>query len=219
MSTVASGLINPLYQWFGDDGLPLNLGLVYTYAAGSTTPLATYSDAGLSALNSNPVALDAFGKAAIYFTPAAYKIDVKSALGVSIDGYPRDYVVGTMLPIGLGTSGQVLTSTGASSNPTFQTFNSIAPRYTAQTSNYTAVANDLVAATANSFTITLPLASANANKFIWTVNNGTGTITIARTSTDTIGLATTQALNPATATSQGDSLTFVSDGASNWEIV
>ena len=91
--------------------------------------------------------------------------------------------------------------------------------YIAKTANYTAVANDFVAFTgATTATLTLPAASSNANKVVVGVNNGTGTITIGRTGADTIGLATSQTLNPGTATSQGDSMTFTSDGISNWNI-
>lgn len=95
------------------------------------------------------------------------------------------------------------------------------PTYTAKTNNYSAVAYDLVAVTSTSTTtITLPAAASNANKTIWVVNEGTGSVSIVRTSTDTIGLVTSQTLNPATsAPAQGDSMIFISDGISNWNIL
>lgn len=96
---------------------------------------------------------------------------------------------------------------------------SISPNYVAKTGTYTAVSNDVVSATSGSFTVTLPAAASNPNQIIWVVNNGTGTITVGRTGSDTIGLATSQTLNPATASAQGDSMTFVSDGVSNWNIM
>ncbi len=34
----------PKLQFFGTDGLPLVGGKLYTYAAGTTTPIATYTD-------------------------------------------------------------------------------------------------------------------------------------------------------------------------------
>jgi len=50
------------WQFFTDSGVPLNGGKIYTYAAGTTTPLATYtSRTGLSA-NANPIILDAAGR-------------------------------------------------------------------------------------------------------------------------------------------------------------
>lgn len=41
---------------------------VYTYAAGTTTPLATYSDAAGVSANTNPIILNANGEASIYLT-------------------------------------------------------------------------------------------------------------------------------------------------------
>lgn len=63
-----------------DTGAPLAEGLVHTYAAGSTTPKATYADADKNTTNANPVALDANGDAAIYID-GVYKIRVEKADG------------------------------------------------------------------------------------------------------------------------------------------
>jgi hypothetical protein len=50
------------WQFFDNDGVPLAGGKIYTYAAGTTTPLATYtSRTGLTA-NANPIILDAAGR-------------------------------------------------------------------------------------------------------------------------------------------------------------
>lgn len=84
----------PTMQWFGDDGAPLTNGLVYTYAAGTMNPLATFSDFALTVQNLNPIRLDAEGKAVIYFSALNYKIDVQTSAGASIDSYPRDNVPG-----------------------------------------------------------------------------------------------------------------------------
>lgn len=118
-------------------------------------------------------------------------------------------------PAADGTANQGLTTNG-SKVLSWSTPNSLI--YTAKSALYTAVAYDLVAITSGTFTVTLPAASANSSKPIAVVNNGTGTITIGRTGADTIGLATSQTLNPATASAQGDSMTFISDGVSNWNI-
>lgn len=132
------------------------------------------------------------------------------------------YVLGSLalqwkLPfIAGGASGQFLQTDGAGTT-SWASASSCAV-YTAKTANYTAVANDLVAATSGTFTVTLPAAAANANKCVAVVNNGTGTITVGPTGADTVTLATSFTLNPATATTQGDSGTFWSDGTSNWNI-
>ena len=60
-----SVLLSPIgngFQFLTTTGLPLNGGLLYTYQAGSSTPLATYSDnAGLVA-NTNPIVLGTDGR-------------------------------------------------------------------------------------------------------------------------------------------------------------
>lgn len=56
-------------QYFTDNnGLPLSAGCVYFYVPGTTTPKATYQDAGQTIANTNPVQLDAAGRAIIYGT-------------------------------------------------------------------------------------------------------------------------------------------------------
>ena len=49
-------------QFFNNDGTPLAGGLIYTYAAGSSTPAATYTtNTGLIA-HTNPIVLDSSGR-------------------------------------------------------------------------------------------------------------------------------------------------------------
>lgn len=57
-------------------GAPNVGGKVYTYAAGTTTPLATYSDAAGAVPNTNPVVLDARGEALIFWN-GNYKVVLK----------------------------------------------------------------------------------------------------------------------------------------------
>jgi len=60
-------------------------GLVDTFAAGTFTPLATYSDPAGATPNTNPVVLDASGRANIYFTVGvAYKIRQRDSTGVTL---------------------------------------------------------------------------------------------------------------------------------------
>lgn len=49
-------------QFFTDDGEVLSGGKIYTYAAGTTTPQATYTSVVGGALNSNPIILDSGGR-------------------------------------------------------------------------------------------------------------------------------------------------------------
>jgi hypothetical protein len=52
--------------------------------AGSTTPLATYTDATGTSVNSNPIILDAAGGAQIWLGSSSYKFVLKDALGNTI---------------------------------------------------------------------------------------------------------------------------------------
>lgn len=70
-------------QFFDDDGAPLAGGLLYSYAAGTTTPKATYTTAAGDVENSNPVVLDAYGRAVIFIS-GAYKFVLQDADGVTI---------------------------------------------------------------------------------------------------------------------------------------
>lgn len=80
MSTAifAAPLYVPKFREVDANGNPLAGGKVYTYVAGTTTPVASYPTfddalAGTNA-NANPVVLDANGEASIFVQVGAYKI-------------------------------------------------------------------------------------------------------------------------------------------------
>lgn len=58
--------------------------LLYTYAAGTTNPLATYTTAALSSANSNPVICDSAGQADVWPSATSYHWVLKTAAGVVI---------------------------------------------------------------------------------------------------------------------------------------
>jgi hypothetical protein len=71
---------SPKQQIFGTDGLPLVGGKIYTYAAGTSTPIATYTDYTAGTANTNPIILDSLGQANIWLiNTTAYKFVVKDA--------------------------------------------------------------------------------------------------------------------------------------------
>lgn len=75
----------PKQQFFDANGQPLVGGKIYTYAAGTTTPIATYVDAAGVTTNTNPIILDARGMANIWLLNTAnYKYAVFDALDVPI---------------------------------------------------------------------------------------------------------------------------------------
>lgn len=53
-------------RYFDSNGDPLSGGKLYTYEAGTSTPLATYTDQGGGTANANPVVLDSNGEADIW---------------------------------------------------------------------------------------------------------------------------------------------------------
>jgi hypothetical protein len=81
----------PKLQFFGTDGLPLVGGKLYTYAAGTTTPIATYTDHTGNTSNTNPVILDSAGQANVWLVDTtAYKYVLKDADDVLL--FTVDYV-------------------------------------------------------------------------------------------------------------------------------
>lgn len=73
------------------NGIIIPGGGVSFFAAGTSTPLAVYSDHGLTTPLSQPVAADAAGRLpAIYLTTGAFKIVVTDAVGATI--YTNDYL-------------------------------------------------------------------------------------------------------------------------------
>jgi len=81
----------PKLQFFGTDGLPLVGGKLYTYAAGTTTPLATYTSYTGATANTNPVILDSNGEADVWLPDTtSYKYILKDADDVTL--YTVDYV-------------------------------------------------------------------------------------------------------------------------------
>lgn len=98
-------------QFFDNNGIPLNGGLIYTYQAGSSTPLATYTDINGTVANANPIVLNSSGRLANeiwlsygYF----YKFVLKDSSGSTIGTYDNLYgivgvqtAVGTTIPTGM----------------------------------------------------------------------------------------------------------------------
>jgi hypothetical protein len=83
---VATSLAPILTQLFDDYGEVLAGGFIYTYEAGTDTPLATYTDLAGASANANPVELDASGRATVRVTDGvAYKFIVKDSDGATIE--------------------------------------------------------------------------------------------------------------------------------------
>jgi hypothetical protein len=100
----------PFLQFFDANGAPLAGGKLYTYAAGTTTPLATYTTNTGNISNANPVILDSAGRASVWLGAGSYKFVLKASTDVLV--YTTDNIVnagaGTMQPAVVATQGQTV---------------------------------------------------------------------------------------------------------------
>ena len=80
---------SPKMQFFTAAGVPLVGGKLFTYASGTTVPLATYTDDTGVFANTNPIILDSRGEAGVWLGPARYTFVLKDAddnLIYTVDG-------------------------------------------------------------------------------------------------------------------------------------
>lgn len=70
---------SPVMQFFDANGNPLVGGKLYTYAAGTTTPQATYTDYTGGTANTNPVIFNSRGEAAVWCGNNRYYMVLKDA--------------------------------------------------------------------------------------------------------------------------------------------
>ena len=89
----------PKLQFFDANGAPLAGGLLYTYEAGSTTPLATYTDSTGVSANTNPIVLDSRGEANVWLSFVAYKLALYTSAGVLIWTVDNISTNGSNLPV------------------------------------------------------------------------------------------------------------------------
>lgn len=74
-------LNSPVIRFQDNNGKPLAGGKLYSYQAGTTTPLSTYVDSTTGALNTNPVILDSTGSATVFLGNNVYKLVLQNAAG------------------------------------------------------------------------------------------------------------------------------------------
>lgn len=78
-------------RYFNNDGTVAAGCLLYLYAAGTVVPKTAYQDEAATQPHAFPIVLDAKGEAVIFWD-GAYKVDLKTAVGAQITGYPVDNV-------------------------------------------------------------------------------------------------------------------------------
>ena len=102
---MASVLLSPYgngQQFFDDNGVPLAGGLIYTYQAGSSTPLVTYTENSGNIANANPIVLDASGRTPQQIwllTGFSYKFVLQNADGVLIQTLDNIYPILQNAPV------------------------------------------------------------------------------------------------------------------------
>jgi len=105
-------------QFFDNSGVPLAGGLIYTYSAGGTTPLVTYtSSTGLTA-HPNPIVLDSAGRInEIWIAEGtSYKFVLKSSTDVLIGSFDNLFPIAS-LPVTIANGGTgATTAAGAKIN-------------------------------------------------------------------------------------------------------
>jgi hypothetical protein len=122
---MAVGTIMPLPRFTGFDanGNPVAGGQLFTFIAGTSTPVATYSDVGLTVAHANPIILNSAGRPSngtselgIYLTPgSSYKFVLQTATGATV--WTQDNVAA--VPIAsqtvdvIGTAGEALPASNA----------------------------------------------------------------------------------------------------------
>jgi hypothetical protein len=83
-------------QFFGNNGAFLSGGQIFTYQAGTVTPIATYTDSTGGTPNTNPIVLNARGECSIWVNPnTAYKFVLQDSSGNTI--WTRDQVIQSQL--------------------------------------------------------------------------------------------------------------------------
>jgi hypothetical protein len=99
-------------QFFDNNGVPLSGGLIYTYQAGSSTPLSTYTDINGTIANTNPIVLNSSGRLdnEVWLTYGYYyKFVLKTSAGSTLGTYDNLYGIigvagastGTTIPTGV----------------------------------------------------------------------------------------------------------------------
>lgn len=121
---------SPKAQFLDASGNPLVGGKVYTYAAGTTTPLATFTTGAGTVPNANPVILDSRGEANIWYSNGtSYKVVLTDSADATIWTVDNIVTIGSLafqnanaVNITGGTIGSGVTfngnTTGTASNVT-----------------------------------------------------------------------------------------------------
>lgn len=117
----------PKLQFFDANGVPLSGGKLYTYAAGTTTPLASYTNYGGGTANANPVILDSRGEASVWLGSGMYKMVLKTSTDTEVwtvdnlNGADAATVAATLATLAASGGANLIGYASGVSSPTTQT--------------------------------------------------------------------------------------------------
>lgn len=234
-----SSFLSPLLKqrFFDSNGLPLNGGLLYSYAATTTTPLDTYVNS-TGTVNTNPVVLDPNGYADVWINPTlSYKFVLKTSAGVTlwtVDNVSSPFEVSawsstvsySMGQIVQDSSGYGLFYVSITNNNLNNALSSVSNWRrlggnirTVSTNTTLAITDELVRSnsTSGNLTHTLPACSTTpigTRIMVKDVGTGGNTTSVKGNGTDNVDGANTYA----TDLTQYDSLTVMNNGTS-WDVI
>lgn len=203
----------PRLQFFANDGSFLVGGKLYTYAAGTTTPLATYTTSTGLIANTNPVILDSRGEASVWLTSAKYKFVLKTAADVEI--FTQDQLQGYASADGTNAYGTwPISITGNAATATLATTATTATTALGVTGGYVsriiAGTNVTVAPTSGIGDVTVNMVGANVGTVTSVSGAGTSGFTLTGGPITSSGTLTVTPPAPSTA---GNVLT---SNGTNW---
>lgn len=105
-------LPNGEQQFTDNNGLPLSAGCVFFYVPGTTTPKATYQNSAQTVANTNPVQLDAAGRAIIYGT-GTYRQIVRASNGTGTPCSPSGVQIWDQLTASTDSSSTIFAGASA----------------------------------------------------------------------------------------------------------
>jgi hypothetical protein len=208
MALFPGALIPWIEQRFLDaDGAPLIGGLVYTYVAGTSTPLATYTDVDLTSGNEHPNPIELNGAARppspIYLQATGYKFVVKDANEVT--QYTIDDIedVGQVFAENFGT----VIASGS--------YNVVSGYQVLTTDRLVTVDS---AGGADPCLVYLPAAS-DATQPVCIKNFGDVALAVTADGTDTIDANVSVYTVPAAVNPMAPCIWLASDGVSSWYVI
>jgi hypothetical protein len=157
MSVFLSPIGGAGWQFFNNDGTVLSGGKIYTYAAGTTTPKATYTTSAGNIAHANPIILDSAGRVPggeIWLLASTYKFVLNTSTDVLIATYDNISGIGAaeyQVQNFTGTGSQTiftLSSASLGENFTFVYINGVYQ----QKNTYTVSGTTLTFSTAPPFT-------------------------------------------------------------------